>query len=126
VTTLREATITIPIMPRGTVTELHIRSVLQTAKEWMTRDFEGVTITMGHRAWGNPDTGEVVQEPVAVYTTAIDPTKGYGAPFRKVVELVGRVLKQERVYVKYPDGKAEIVPTARLWQDMPAPTAADA
>lgn len=119
---LREACVIIPVMGRGPVTDLHVRTVLQTSKEWLTEAFGGVTVTMGHGCWRNPDNGETEQEPVAIYTVAVDPGKPYARPLRRVINMVGGVLRQQAVYYRTPDGRVTLVPTGYLWQQLPAPT----
>jgi hypothetical protein len=68
-----------------------------------------VTITRGHGAWRNPQ-GEVITEPVAVYTVAIEETLDLPHPALTGAALyAGRQLNQECIYRRDAQGTVHLL-----------------
>lgn len=90
----------------------------------LTTQFGGCTITEASGAWRN-DAGEVIREPVNVYTVAMEATEANAIRLDAIADIVGRIAAQECVYVRYASGDVALRDTAKLWRKpVSAPLAA--
>lgn len=100
---LREARI---VMPYNAARD--VRTDHDNLRGDLVGAFGGYTASYGSGAWRN-DAGDTVTDVVAIYDVAIEAERDatWDTLFQ-IAMAAGRELKQEAVYIRYPDGHVEI------------------
>lgn len=103
---LKEARIVMPDFPLDGHPDPKAHSVLKAA---LVNTFGGYTASHGTGGWMAPD-GRLMMDSVAIYDVAINAERGTDlAQLAQIAATAGRALKQQAVYVRYPDGDVEIM-----------------
>jgi len=95
------------------------KEALQFALDAVAGYFGGSTVTKGQGTWRD-DTGKFILEPVNVIDIACPDTFKTETALRAIAHAVGKLAKQECVYVRWPSGRVELISTADPWRK-PAP-----
>jgi len=107
---LREAKIIVPaatstMRPRAIA---RYPATMRGVETKLVAFFGGFTATPSFGSWRN-DSGELVSEPVTVFTVACeDQSKNYGI-LRAIALYIREKLEQDCVYVKFPNGEVTLV-----------------
>jgi len=107
---LREAKIIVPAAT-STMRPRAIARYPETMREIETdlvALFGGFTATPSFGAWRN-DSGELVSEPVTVFTVACDDQEKNCIILQTIALYIREKLEQDCVYVKFPNGEVTLV-----------------
>lgn len=102
---LREAAIILPIRDtRGNPTETYRRKFVEA----LILAFGGVTVTNAEGYWRSP-SGQVVAEPVKIYTVAAPATGKSADTLQRLAAEACIALAQEAIYLRYHDGEVVLL-----------------
>ena len=80
--------------------------------------FGGSTVTEGSGSWKD-DTGKLVIEPVYVITIACTDSLVTMESLDAIADNIGRLGKQDCVYIRYPNGRVYLRDTKDTWATLP-------
>lgn len=87
---------------------------LTAAHAWLKGEligaFGGYTATPSQGGWRGPD-GRIYEEAGTAYDIACEEDGACAAYLRKLAQRIGRMARQEAVYLRQPNGVVEIVDT---------------
>lgn len=104
----RESLITIPKADNDGVP---LNGVMKSAQAFLIDAFGGCTVSEAFGSWRNAD-GVVMSEPVWQLVTAYEPDANNDATLHTLATNVGKLARQQAVYVRYASGDVEIIDTA--------------
>lgn len=110
--TLREARVVMPMPLDGM--RHH-----EAMRRQFIKAFGGYTAQVGNGGWMDPATGEIIDEPVVIYDVAIKP--GENVKLYLIARDTAKALGQKAVYIRYPDGVVEIVPSDQSKEALNSP-----
>ena len=101
---MREARLIIPMACESSRADL---------ERWLVEYFGGFTTYSGRGGWRAPD-GTVQTERIRIYDIASAWGPDDLAELRDIISVIGLQCAQQSIYVRWPDGVVEIVPTLPL------------
>ena len=107
---LKEAKIIVPA-PTSTMRPRAVARYCETMRDierGLVTAFGGFTATPSFGTWRD-DSGELVSEPVTVFTVACEDQSKDHATLRRIALYIREKLEQDCVYVKYPNGTVTLV-----------------
>lgn len=106
----REGRLILPVPADGS-----LNAVNRELRRELAQRFGGYTMTTGQGGWVSP-TGELVEEPVAIYDVAIRDGAVERDDLWQLAHVYRGKAKQEAVYLRFPDGRVFLVDKASPWQ----------
>ena len=107
---MKEARIILPLVGKSAdgVRPPSAAAVHRLLRTRLAKRFGGYTRTTGYGGWVDGE-GQIVEENVAVYDVAINPTAEDNADLRDIAVAAARNLLQDAVYFRQTSGLLEII-----------------
>jgi hypothetical protein len=98
--TLREALVILPDSKND-------KPIHATLKRELCNVFGGYTATPCQGGWVNPQ-GELIEDYGTAYSVAMLDSEANRAVFKEIANTIGKLAKQQAMYVRYANGEVEI------------------
>jgi hypothetical protein len=105
---MREALIICPQHDNAGKSLQHVKHYAELA---LCKSFGGCTVSSAKGSWVSPQ-GELVTEPVWQLVAACDETVAAHNTLRSIANYIGHEGRQDAVYVRYREGRVEIIDTS--------------
>lgn len=99
------------VIPQADNSGTPLNGVLASAQTFLANTFGGCTTREARGAWVSP-SGELFNEPVWEVVAAYEPSPEHDRTLRNLAGYVGKVGKQQAVYLRYASGDVEILDTS--------------